>query len=205
VDTVFKLFDRLTAMIPENILRFIRLGALFVWMIAATIAGYIAWGHGRSATPASGQDLYLIDIKEKIQKEQNMSKAPAITVPNLNELVPEDKLPDMSHLPSSGLTPAGEKKEDGELPPFLSENESSVYPKNTYLPKKDAGDPGNMQNTGDDASLLPLRGKPETEKRSEVKSKKNEVMEAPREERSTKMEKPFPEKRIRNKDLLPMD
>jgi len=203
VDSIFKLFDRFTNLIPASMIKMIRLLALFLWVIGATVAGYISWIHGRSSTPESGQDLYLVDIKEKIQREQNMAKAPAITVPNLNDLVSDDKLPDMSGLSSSGLSPSEEKKEE-ILPPFLSESDASVYPRTNYLPGKDAGSPGTRPVIGEDSPLLPVKG-PKAEQKSMENVKKNITPQIPEGKDKPKMEKPAPDKKIRDKGLLPME
>ncbi|MCB1172704.1 MAG: hypothetical protein KDK39_04020 [Leptospiraceae bacterium] len=89
MDTVYKLFDRLTRMIPDNILHMIRLGSLLVWLILATLMVYFAWHSGVQSAPELGQELSLSSIKEELAREQNVKQSGSIVLPDLADLVRE--------------------------------------------------------------------------------------------------------------------
>ena len=89
VNALYKLFDRFTEMVPPQILQFIRLGALLIWLIIATIVAYMAWQSGAQSAPQMGQELSLATIREKVEREENLRRTGNVILPDLNDLVPE--------------------------------------------------------------------------------------------------------------------
>ncbi|MBI3396776.1 MAG: hypothetical protein HY042_13140 [Spirochaetia bacterium] len=133
---LFKFIDSLTARLPPQVLKFVRLSFVLIWLILATVAVLIAWSTGVRKAPQSGQDLSLSDIRERIQKEKNERSYSPVTIPDLGEMTDEER---HSHMPfqSRPLKKQGLSGEDtkliepdnmingsgsGTLPPFMSED-----------------------------------------------------------------------------------
>ncbi|MBX7058107.1 MAG: hypothetical protein K1X75_08560 [Leptospirales bacterium] len=88
---VLELFDRLTAGLPPAALQIIRLGALLLWLLGAVVVSYFAWNRGGQSAPQRGQDLSLSEIRERVEREQNLHRTGDLNIPDLNELVPEQR------------------------------------------------------------------------------------------------------------------
>jgi len=120
VDALFKLFDSITEKIPLSILLYIRMLAIFAWILAASVAVYVSWNRGASSAPPSGQDTYLSEIKEKETIEKNLKNPPPLAVPSLNEW---EKKTGSAELPDfHDVVP--ENKNEKTLPPYISEKQT---------------------------------------------------------------------------------
>lgn len=120
MNELFKLFDSLTEKIPLTVILYIRMVAIFSWFLAAIVAVYISWGEGSQSAPASGQDIYLSEIKEKATMENKLKNPPPLSVPELRDLKPEggrSELPDFQDV-------VPEKKSENTLPPYISEKQN---------------------------------------------------------------------------------
>ena len=168
MDVVWKLFDQITASLPPQLLQMIRLGALLVWLIAATIVGFYSWQRGAMEAPQSGQDLSMATIREKITREENLKRPDDITIPELQELTPENELAELPYdrlrrREGRGLageddrlrepeTGPGGRVEEGNAPPFLGDTQSSsnagAFPRNIYKPGRDPGAAGIREESG---------------------------------------------------------
>ncbi len=141
--------------IPGDVVKSIRILSLLVWVLVALVIAYYSWIWGRKASPYSGQEMQLTDIKERATREENLENPPGISVPNVNELLSEDDTPPppVSHPIRNGLAGEGESTtEEGKktLPPFLGEEDALVYPEREYIPERPP-----MPGT-DEPSLLPV-------------------------------------------------
>ena len=158
VNKLFQLFDTLTEKIPYGILLYIRMVAIFIWVIAAGIAIYYSWETGVSSAPPSGQDTYLSEIKEKETIEENLKNPPSLSVPSLSDLKPKEGKADLPEF--QDVVP--EKKED-TLPPYITEKETpddtgAFLPRSSEDPGRRRKDPssGSVEDTGSvKGGLLP--------------------------------------------------
>ncbi|HMU83933.1 MAG TPA: hypothetical protein PKE49_05425 [Leptospiraceae bacterium] len=140
MNSLFALIDRMTAKLPPNVLRLIRLGAILVWTVGATVVVFFSWKKGQDATPAQGQDLSIATIKERVQKEENRRIRGDVTVPDLGEFLPESSSPDLPRQRKEnhkqGLSGVDDRLIDPEnpiekpsaLPPFLGEDARGETP-----------------------------------------------------------------------------
>jgi hypothetical protein len=129
VDTLLKLFDTLTEKIPLSILHYIRLGALFLWMIGAILAVAFSWTKGGESAGQSGQDLYLSEIKERAVQEEKRREPPDVVIPDLETTERKGGFVEREPL----LPDEADRPVRTELPPFLNERERGELP-NTFLP-----------------------------------------------------------------------
>lgn len=160
MDAFYKLFDRLTEMLPASALRMIRLGALLAWLIAATVVVFFSWQVGSKSVPASGQDLSMAVIREKVAREKNLKNPPPpeisspekIIIPDTGEF-PQESMPDIPY----PIQKRGENPLEGESPEFLekipqykvkegpvyqgegADSGFILYPPKEHIPEKDAG------------------------------------------------------------------
>jgi len=118
----------LTEKIPVAALYYIRLVALFLWTVGALSAVYFAWETGTASAPASGQDLYLSEIKAKATREENLKNPPDFQLPPIKS-GEEEGIPDRS-LP---LSIGEEEREKKKLPPYIGEKRGGELP-DAYLP-----------------------------------------------------------------------
>ena len=178
MNALYKLFDRFTEMVPPQILQFIRLGALLLWLVIATIVAYVAWQSGAQSAPQMGQELSLATIREKVEREENLRRTGNVILPDLNDLVPERRRErsdvfDPESPPRIGLDNPGLAGEDiemmepesppgnnggDELPPFVGEDARLSPPR--YAPERDQGVGGVRQSrdraSENEAPLMPL-------------------------------------------------
>ncbi len=138
VDPVFKLFDRLTNMIPPNMQKIIRLGSILAWLILGTLVIFMSWQRGSDSAPQSGQDLSRAVIMERVLREQNLNVPPDTHETDTNELPAENQeqiLPfesrrrgraDLAGEDSRLMekTNTLEQPDTTRLPPFLGEERS---------------------------------------------------------------------------------
>lgn len=159
MDIVFKFFDQITDKIPPRILQLVRLSALLIWLVLATIAIFFSWQRGAMEAPQSGQDLSMAAIREKITRQENLQKPPDIVIPQINELPTERRFSDLPYeaRQREGRGLAGEddrlrepypqqdsmERAPENMPPYLgdtgSPNTDQVFPRNTYKPARDPG------------------------------------------------------------------
>ncbi len=155
VGVVYKMFDKLTEMIPPRIQQFIRLGALLLWLITATVVVFYAWRRGGEEAPQSGQDLSMATIHEKILRAENLKNPSDITIPEISDLAPEGgryaQLPYEARVrQNQGLAGEDDRLREpyraegqGNLPPYLSDTQSpatdQVFPRGAYKPERDPG------------------------------------------------------------------
>ncbi|MCB1318116.1 MAG: hypothetical protein KDK34_24850 [Leptospiraceae bacterium] len=76
-------------MIPPNVLKLLRLAAILVWVIAGGIVAIYSWQSGAESAPQMGQDLSLANIKEKVEREENLRRTGDVILPDLNDLISE--------------------------------------------------------------------------------------------------------------------
>lgn len=167
---LLKLFDSLTGRIPPNLLQILRLSALLFWLVAATIVAYYAWQRGAGAAPQMGQELSLSEIKERVQREENLHRQGDLAIPDLNELIPEERGYEspFEREPERALDLAGEDSRlmepenpvnnpGGQGPlPFAGESNLSPGDVRGYVPDRDAGVGGVRDSVERDGDLLPL-------------------------------------------------
>ncbi|MCB1326039.1 MAG: hypothetical protein H7A21_17700 [Spirochaetales bacterium] len=182
MNALYKLFDRFTEMVPPQILQFIRLGALLIWLIIATIVAYMAWQSGAQSAPQMGQELSLATIREKVEREENLRRTGNVILPDLNDLVPERRRErsgafDPESPPRIGLDNPGLAGEDiemlepespprsrgtDELPPYVGDDARLSPPR--YAPERDQGVGGVRQPrdraSGTEAPAIPLDSAP---------------------------------------------
>lgn len=152
---VLELFDRLTANLPPMVVQVLRLGALLLWLIGAVVVAYLAWNRGSQSAPARGQDLSLSEIRARVEREQNLRRAGDLHIPDLNELVPEERpyRSPYEHEDQRAVDLAGEDSRlieapnpvnqagrDGPLP-FVGENRLSPQSAAPYPPSGRASPP----------------------------------------------------------------
>lgn len=167
MDKFWKIFDRFFHAIPESMHHFIRLAAILLWLIAATVVVFIAWQSGADSATARGQDLYLSRVKENAVRERNREQAAEITIPTLQDLITDLErsdllLPDPATMPSLGRDEQAEAAdtipiyEDQELAPFLEDD--NPYAAREFLPPVDEGVPGvrDRDDRDSEMELLPL-------------------------------------------------
>jgi len=156
MDAVWKIIDRLTAQIPERFMKFVRFGALFVWVILAAIVTFYTYGQGKQNVPAQGQDLSLANIMERVTMEENRKKKPNIVIPDTRELLPEVsgfESPAPEPSPRAALLPEDNQAiESSQLPPFAGEPGVHIFP------GQRAPEP-TLRPVPDGVELLPLKEK----------------------------------------------
>ncbi len=167
---LLKLFDSLTGRIPPNLLQILRLSALLFWLVAATIVAYYAWQRGAGAAPQMGQDLSLSEIKERVEREQNLHRQGDLAIPDLNELIPEERgyespferepvrAADLAGEDARLIEPENPVSNPGGRGPLPFAGESNLSPGDVrgYVPDRDAGVGGVRDSVERDGDLLPL-------------------------------------------------
>lgn len=152
------MIDRLTALIPERFLKFVRFGALFVWVILAAIVTFTAYGKGSQNVPAQGQDLSLANIMERVTVEENRKKKPGVVIPDTGELLYEKfqpETPSMESVPrAQPLLEENRPIESAQLPPFAGEKGVHIFPGQS--PPVEG-----LKREPDSVELLPLKEAPQ--------------------------------------------
>lgn len=169
MDTILKLFDRLTEQLPHGTIQLIRMGAALAWVILATIAIYYAWSAGSDSVPPSGQDLSQARIREKIERERNLANPPqldlrsreSVIIPDTGEFRTEGR-PEVPYRPegrsevgkpipgqSDPREPFSERR-PGNVP--YAGEDPNVMPGRDYVPSRDPGSSGPRDNRGDSTS-----------------------------------------------------
>lgn len=133
VNNILKMLDGLLAKLPPAVIQMIRLGSLLIWLILGTIVAIFAWSTGTRRAPQSGQDLSLVELRERIQREKNEKAGAPVTIPDIGEFVDEersDKMPfktekrkekGLAGSDNKLIEPENPIRGSGELPPFLGD------------------------------------------------------------------------------------
>lgn len=87
---IYEFIDKILERIPEKVRRIINFSAISIWILAAVMSIIITYQKGKKESPIVGEDYFLKDLQEKIQKNQNLKKNPTILLPDLNDLVKEE-------------------------------------------------------------------------------------------------------------------
>lgn len=169
VQAIFKWIDKLFQSIPESLARNIRLGFIGVWVLLAGVVSYRACVTGQDEAPQTGQDLQLSRVKEQIVREENRSNAPAIQLPDPDQILPESSaiddlpLPEPSRDPLSTLPGSADLRErdpnpsSESLPPFLGESDEIIFPKRDG---ESRNGPSRSEDTNTTRNRSPMQSSP---------------------------------------------
>ncbi len=177
--TIFQFFDRITAAIPPNLVRAIRLGTIVFWVGLAIAISIYSWRYGVEHAPRMGQDLYLAEIKEKIQKDKNLDQRAPVTVENLNDILTEGdqaQIPEVQGRIREGLDSHLETAEPApsSFPPFLGSKKALVYPEQGYRPSRDEGVAGGRSSSEEPGiNILPMSPEEKEPARAPLNSPEN--------------------------------
>jgi hypothetical protein len=168
VGALYKIFDRFTEMIPPQLLPILRMAAVLGWAVMAVVVVAMAWQRGGESAPQVGQELSLAEIKARQQREANLKKPQNVRVPDLNELIPQERAAPLQfesqrdrargELPDPGPVYAGEGLAPLEPPASRTAPLSGVGPQD-YRPERDSGVGGQrerLDNRSGAGPVLPL-------------------------------------------------
>ncbi len=83
-------FDTILNTLPVKVKKIISFVALGIWFFGAIIVVSYAFKKGKENAPIIGEDYFLNDVKDKIQKNQNLKTKTSIILPDLNDLIKQE-------------------------------------------------------------------------------------------------------------------
>ncbi len=180
MDALYKMFDRITEMIPGQLLPVIRFGAIGLWAIMAIVVVIISWSQGTESAPQIGQELSIAEMKERQKREENLKDRGEVSIPGLDEILPERS--ERSETPFQyeyeGEREPTVMQEDDALrepsdtrePTYQGDNPAPLQEGGSYVPNRDAGVGGvreRFDTQPGEGGLLPLPGEDERARRSD--------------------------------------
>ncbi|MFN3604316.1 MAG: hypothetical protein ACK4UJ_06380 [Leptonema sp. (in: bacteria)] len=90
IKNLYAKIDSLLEKLPPNIKKGVVLFAISIWFVSAIFVVLYTYQKGKEKAPYLGEDYFLEEVKEKIQKNQNLKKKSAIILPDLNDLIKQE-------------------------------------------------------------------------------------------------------------------
>lgn len=142
---IFEFIDKILSRISPKARKLISFSAIGIWILAAIISIIITYQKGKKEAPVVGEDYFLKDLQDKIQKNQNLKKNPTILLPDLNDLVKQEtpiKIESSQEIPKKQEIDADTRKkieilsEKDELKFFENSNKKFLDLEQDYREKK---------------------------------------------------------------------
>lgn len=88
--TLLEKIDKLIEKLPIKLKKLVTLSAIGIWFLGAIIVVFFTFKKGKENAPLIGEDYFLNDVKDKIQKNQNLKTKTSIILPDLNDLIKQE-------------------------------------------------------------------------------------------------------------------
>ncbi len=127
---VFQKIDTILNSIPYKIRKLIAIFSAITWIFLAIVVVIYSFLQGKKNAPIVGENQYLSELKEKIQKNKNDKVNNTIILPDLNDLVQQEiplNIKDIDN-PSEDIPLNLKIKKDNKDIPILSVEDQLIFP-----------------------------------------------------------------------------
>jgi hypothetical protein len=168
IEKIYFLIDEWYNAIPFKVRKIIMLLSIVIWILAALIISAYSFLKGRENAPVIGEERYTNSIKEKMLRIQNLNKKHSIVLPDLNDLIQEEKeLPlKIQSLDENKNIQNKIELSEGKTIEILPQKEELIFPKKQEL---------NEPISEKDLKIEELKNN-SLEKSEEKKNKKLEIL-----------------------------